>query len=530
MAEAVDTFDLILIGAGVNGVGMARDAALRGMRVLLLERHDLCSGTSAWATRLIHGGLRYLEFFEIGLVRESLREREILLHQAPHLVGPMPLAIPLYKGQKRGPFLIRLGMWAYDILSFDKTLPWHRMFSAAATKKRYPGLLQHSLRGAALYYDAQVTYTERLVVEAALDAAANGAILRNHTEVTEIVSERGRVTGVVARDTQTGAVYRANAPIVCNVTGPFVDIMLKATGMEFPRLMGGTKGSHIVVSHFPGVPEDGLYVEADKDGRPFFILPWNEQILIGTTDLRTDEKLDEVKASREECEYLLKETNRLFPEANLTLDKIHFTYSGVRPLPYTPKGSTAAITRRHQVLHHAPKVSGLYSIVGGKLTTYRSLSEEAVTIFLKALGRPRKSCPTRKRPLPGYTEMHRTPFMENFAKRHDLSTQTARHLTHVYGQRAEELVTKYSALKRVIDPHTGALAAEVVWAVREEMAQTLVDIVWRRTMTGWRQGLGHDFAKEALKIANQELGWDPQRCEKEWDDYLKECERFKVPK
>lgn len=540
----IEQFDIIVIGAGVNGVGIARDAALRGMKVLVLEKNDLCSGTSAWSTRLIHGGLRYLEYAELHLVRESLREREILLRHAPHLVAPMPLSIPLYKGQKRGPLLVGLGMLAYDILSFDKSLPWHRMRGTAATKQRYSELLDQGLRGSAMYYDAQITFAERLVVETALDATRHGAVIRTYTPVQEILTENGRAIGVKALDLQTGQELVAKAPIVCNVSGPWVDELLTKTKQSFPRLMGGTKGSHIVVEPFPGFPDkeprtgpgginDGLYVEAGKDARPFFILTWNQQVLIGTTDLRTDEALDDVKATREECQYLLDETNRLFPSANLTLDKINFTYSGVRPLPHTPAGSTSAITRRHQILHHGDKggpLSGLYSVVGGKLTTYRSLAEQAVNIFERRLGRTRVRCSTHLRPLPGYADLHRQPYLGQLASRHNISSQTAEHLALVYGMRTEELLREAgSDGKEVLCPQTGAIAAEVTWAFRQEMAANLTDLVWRRSMVGWRRDQGKQFAEKALALLQKELGWDEARCSKEWDHFLKESSRFQVP-
>jgi glycerol-3-phosphate dehydrogenase len=543
-SPSIEQFDVIVIGAGVNGVGIARDAALRGLKVLVLEKNDLCSGTSAWSTRLIHGGLRYLEYAELHLVRESLREREILLRHAPHLVAPMPLSIPLYKGQKRGPFLVGLGMLAYDLLSFDKSLPWHRMRGKDSTRKRYSELLEQGLRGSAMYYDAQVTFAERLVVETALDAVRHGAIIRTYSPVQEILSENGKVVGVKAIDLQTGQELVAKAPIVCNVSGPWVDEVLAKTKAAFPRLMGGTKGSHIVVEPFPGFPDkeprvgpgginDGLYVEAGKDARPFFILTWNQQVLIGTTDLRTDEALDDVKATREECQYLLDETNRLFPSAQLTLDKINFTYSGVRPLPNTPEGSTSAITRQHQILHHGDKggpLSGLYSVVGGKLTTYRSLAEQAVNIFERRLGRKRSRCTTHLRPLPGYSALHREPYLGQLRERHQISAQTAEHLALVYGMRGEELLAGASPDdKQVICSQTGAIAAEVLWAFRHEMATNLCDLVWRRSMVGWRRDQGKDFAEKALAVLQKEFQWSDSRCATEWDQFQKESCRFQVP-
>ncbi len=244
-------FDLIIIGAGINGAGIARDATMRGLGVLLLDKGDIGSGTSSWSTRLIHGGLRYLEYGEIGLVRESLREREHLLQTAPHLVKPLPLLIPIYRGAKYGPFMLRLGMIAYDVLSFDRSLDRHHMLLPEQTIERAPGIRRDSLRGAALYYDAQVEYAERLVLENVLAARDHGAAIRTGCEVRGLVVERGRVVGVDTRDIQSQADVRYRGRFVMNVAGPWVDRVLQSLSRALPRLIGGTKGSHIVVDMFP---------------------------------------------------------------------------------------------------------------------------------------------------------------------------------------------------------------------------------------------------------------------------------------
>jgi len=262
---AREPFDLIVVGAGINGAGIARDAALRGLRTLLLDKGDVGGGTTSWSTRLVHGGLRYLEHREVGLVRESLRERERLLRLAPHLVKPLSLLIPIYRGDKRGPWLIRLGMVAYDSLSFDKSLKRHRMLGRAKALRRAPGLDPTNLLGAAVYYDAQVTFAERLAVENALDARDHGATLLTHARVDRLLVEAGAVRGVAVTDLlDGGGSGDARAPVVVNVAGPWVDRVLAGdgSGSDAPRMIGGTKGSHVVVGPFPGAPEDALYVEA----------------------------------------------------------------------------------------------------------------------------------------------------------------------------------------------------------------------------------------------------------------------------
>lgn len=519
-------YQVVVIGAGINGAGIARDLAARGVGCALVDKADLCNGTSAWSTRLIHGGLRYLEYAEIDLVRESLREREILLRRAPHLVKPLPLMIPIYKGARRGPLLIFAGMLAYDLLSFDKSLPWHRMLGGKAVRQRSGGLRPEGLRGAAVYYDAQVEYAERLVVENALDARQLGADLYLYHEVVELGPQ-----GVHLRD-EAGQVKHLTCDLVINVTGPWVDELLQRCPGEFPRQMGGTKGSHIVVDRFPGLPPEALYVEASADGRPYFIVPWNERLLIGTTDLRSDESLDTMRASREECQYLLDETNRLYPAANLSLENIHFTYSGVRPLPHTPKGKTAAITRRHQVVEHKEAGFKLLSIVGGKLTTYRSLAQEAVDKALRLLGLGKRKCSTRHRPLPGIALLHEERFTSIFADRHGLSLQTARHLAKTYGAQAEDialLAHSQSELAEVVCPHSGALAAEVVWSCQHEEVAHLEDFLLRRSLIAWQPGLGCDALDRVLPWMARAKDWDARRQGEEKERYLARIERFRVP-
>src|SRR2546423_923067 len=280
------SFDVIVIGAGINGAGIARDAAMRGLKVLLIDKGDTGSGTSSWSTRLIHGGLRYLEHGEFGLVRESLRERETLLNIAPHLIRPLPILIPIYKGARRGPWTMRAGMFAYDILCLNKTLPRHRMLSLAEAVKRAPGLNAEGLLGAALYFDAQVEFAERLVFENSLSAFDHGAIVATYSRLDKLIIEGEIARGVEFTNQLTDESHSARGKILINAAGPWVDRLWDHVGAGSPRLIGGTKGSHIIVAPFPGAPTSALYVEAETDHRPFFIIPWNGRYLIGTTDIR----------------------------------------------------------------------------------------------------------------------------------------------------------------------------------------------------------------------------------------------------
>lgn len=525
-------YDAIVIGAGINGVGIARDAALRGLRVLLVDKGDVASGTTSWSSRLIHGGLRYLEHGEFGLVRESLKERERLLRNAPHLVQPLPLLIPIFRGDRRGPLLIRVGMEAYDALSIGKSLPRHRMLDRNDVMRRDPGILAGGLRGAALYYDAQVEYAERLAVENALDARVHGAHLRTYHEVTRIRQQHGRVNGIEGTDLLTGEPFASEAPVVVNVAGPWVDVVLDGSKADHHRLIGGTKGTHIIVPEFDGAPRDALYAEAQRDGRQFFVIPWNNAYLIGTTDTRYTGDLDYVVADDWEIEWLLQETNRVIPDAGLTQDHVLFSYAGVRPLPHSPGEREGSVTRRHHVVDHAASggPAGLFSVVGGKLTTYRALAEHAVDLVMDALGRPRGLCQTAVLPLPGgRTAEPWTVFRTTFTRESGLPSASSEHLLRVYGARAPEVLARANTpvLREVFDPESGAIAAEIPWAFEEEGARTLADVVARRTMTGLGRlaGVGADAA--AARIAQETLGWDESRSLAELERYREWVSRYR---
>jgi glycerol-3-phosphate dehydrogenase len=511
-------FDVVVVGAGINGAGIARDAALRGLRVLLVDKGDIGGATTSWSTRLIHGGLRYLEHREVSLVRESLRERERLLRIAPHLVRPLPFMVPVYEHDKRGLNLIRLGMLGYETLSFDKSLPRHRMLSRERALQRAPGLAPEGLRGAALYYDAQSEFPERLAVENALSAHDHGAHVLTYHAVERCIVEHGRVAGVHLRDIRTGATTVARAALTLNVAGPWVDEVLRGvTGLPERRYIGGTKGTHIVVDAFPGAPATALYVEA-SDGRPYFIVPWNDLFLIGTTDTRYEGDLDRVEATEDEIEYLVTNTNRLIPSAGLTREKVLYTYAGVRPLPEVQAGAEAAITRRHIVHDHAPDVHGLLSIVGGKLTTYRELAEQAVDLALRKLGRPRRPSRTGDVGLPGGALGNPDEYAREFECTAGLSGPVARRLLRLYGSCAGDvlaLAREEPVLGEIFDPVSNAIGAEVVYALQTELATTLQDVLLRRTVVALGPRAGLEADRAAAAVAVRHAGWDEARADSE---------------
>jgi len=523
----MNTFDVIVIGAGINGAGIARDAAKRGLSVLLVDKADVGSGTSSWSTRLIHGGLRYLEQAEFGLVRESLRERETLLKIAPHLVRQLPILFPIYENSRRGPRKIRTGMLLYDLLSFDKSLPWHQILSRDEALERVPGLNQEGLISAVVYNDAQVEFPERLVLENVLAAQLSGATILTYTRVTKLLTAADRCLGVEFVDT-SGSKQKASGELVVNAAGPWVDKLLAGVTESSERLIGGTKGSHIVVRPFPGAPSCALYVEAAGDGRPFFVIPWNGRYLIGTTDIRFTDDPDDAWTELWEVDYLLNETNRVFPGAKLSRRNISFTYSGVRPLPYTANQREASITRRHFVRQH-PRLKNLLSVVAGTLTTNRSLAQECVDLIAVKLQRRLPACVTGIEPLPGGHEF--SLFCDGFRRRNSFLPAVTERLLRIYGTRAnevEKICAQELSLGRTFNRAADALAAEIVLSFESEMAQNLSDCLLRRTMLGLNTDLGIGDDQKVAEIAKDIFGWSDSRVAEEVASYREVVGKLRV--
>jgi glycerol-3-phosphate dehydrogenase len=328
--------------------------------------------------------------------------------------------------------------------------------------------------------------------------------------------------------------HRANADIVINAAGPWVDRVLGEGQAGGPRLIGGSKGSHIIIGTFPGAPATAIYVEAETDGRPFFIIPWNGKYLIGTTDIPFEGDLDDVQIASEEIDYLLRETNRVFPIANLTREQILYTYSGVRPLPFAGDKDARAITRRHFIRVH-PTLRGLFSIVGGKLTTYRSLAEQTIDLVLKqlpsdidpSLRAHSGKCATSRDPLPGAAGFG--AFGANFKQHSRLPEATRERLLRIYGTRASlllKLIAEDESLAKVFDSETGALSAEVIFAFTQEFATTLADCLLRRTMVGLNSSRGLAAVEAAGAIGRKNLGWTERRVEDEIAAYRNEILKF----
>ncbi|MFV0461084.1 MAG: FAD-dependent oxidoreductase [Actinomycetales bacterium] len=507
--------DVLVIGGGVNGLAIAWDAALAGRRVVVVDKGDWGSGTSSWSSRMIHGGLKYLEKYDVRLVRESLRDREWLLRNASHLVQPLPFLLPFYRGNAHSAAALRAGMIAYDVLSFDKSVPWHRTFSRDALLERLPGLAPENLQGGARYYDAQVEYAERLCVELMLAARNAGALTLNHTRASELTLSNGTtVTGATLVDELTGTRHQVEAALTINVSGAWADTVLAGTPADERRWIGGTKGTHLVVDRFPGAPDDAMYYES-VDARPMMVIPWLGRYLLGSTDKHVDGDLDTIAPDAAEVAYILYETNRVLPCANLTHADVHYGYTGVRPLPYVGSGKTADISRRHEIHDHAPQVEGLLSVIGGKLTTFRALAAHACRVISTKIG-----------PTPSTLGLHRLP---GALTRDRITGETGR-TRAIYGGRSPQLLELAGAEPRLAHPlDEEVIAAEVAFAVRREEAVHLADVMARRIMTALRPDLGRSLAEPVAEVMAAELGWDDDQREREIAEYHRYLERFAVP-
>ena len=530
----MENFDVIIIGGGVNGVGIAQEAALQGFRTLLLEQDDLCSGVSAWSGRLAHGGLRYLEHFDFALVRESLLERERLVKNAPHLAKHVPWIMPVYKHSKRGAQLVRLGMILFDILSFDKSAPRHKFLSKKKVLDKFPGIERDGLKGGFHYWDGQIELAERLCVEVALDAKAHGAQIRTHSRVDSPVISENKVTGVTYTDLITGESHTVHAPVVYNVAGPWIDrVFAKSSAIpEQPRLNGGTKGSHLIVEKFPGAPKEVVYYETRTDGRLILVIPWLGKYMLGTTDIRWEEDPDDARCDIGELEYLLSEVNVLVPEAKLTYEDVLYTYSGVRPLPYEPDKDESAVTRTHILFDHTKNgLEGLVTIVGGKLTTFRQLAEDAVIDLNKRLGRGKSKSLTRNRRLPGgkFGDFNNViSELSHLGSPHVVAQRLAR----IYGSRALEIwniAERDDAEAEIIDSATGLTRAEVEFVLVEEFPRTLTDLMARRLVLAFEAGHGLGVVEEIAAIAAGKLGWSANEISGQIAGYKKWLDHLAIP-
>ncbi|HJS47763.1 MAG TPA: glycerol-3-phosphate dehydrogenase/oxidase, partial [Gemmatimonadales bacterium] len=371
-----EPWDVLVIGGGITGAGVAREAAMRGLRTALVEARDLAWGTSSRSSRLVHGGLRYLEQGALGLVQESLRERRVLLSIAPHLVRPMAFAFPVHRTGRVTLWKLAAGMLLYDGLALFRNVRAHRMLGKRALLRREPMLREKDLAGGAVYWDAQCD-DARLVVATARAAVAHGAAVATWTEVTGLVHSGRRVSGVEVRDRLTGEGGTVHAHAVINATGPWADRLRKLENPAVEPVLRPTRGAHVLVERSRIGHRGAITFLSPLDGRVMFVLPWDDTLsCVGTTDTDTGEGPDAVAATGDDVVYLLRSVNALFPTAHLTEADVRATWAGLRPLLAAPEGrAESARSREHAVLTGS---GGMITVAGGKLTTYRVMARDAV--------------------------------------------------------------------------------------------------------------------------------------------------------
>lgn len=460
--RAQPDFDLVIIGGGATGLGVAVDAASRGLRTLLLEQADFAKGTSSRSTKLVHGGVRYLGQGDIMLVFEALFERGLLLKNAPHLVSMQPFVIPNYNWWSE--MLYGVGLKIYDWMAWRYRFPKTVMLSKEEVVEMLPNIAQAELKGGVLYYDGQFD-DARLAINLAQTGAAHGAVLINYMQVTGLTKNRdGKVSGVEATDVETGEMFSISAKVVVNATGVFVDDVLKMDSSGGERTVRPSQGVHIVLDHSFLEGNKALMIPSTEDGRVLFAVPWHDHLLVGTTDTPLDKHSLEPVALNDEVAFILK-TLRQYLVRKPEEKDILSIFAGLRPLAAqgNQNGKTKEISRSHKLM---TSPSGLVTITGGKWTTYRKMAEDTVDKAISIAGLPDAPCVTTGLKIHG----------------HSAGDEHRDHLT-IYGsdaQRIRLMAREHPELRHRLHENFPNIGAEVVWAVRYEMARTVEDVLARR--------------------------------------------------
>ena len=518
---ANESFDVLVIGGGVTGACVARDAALRGLSVALVEKKDFANATSAHNSKLIHGGLRYLRNFELGLVRESLSERRVWQRIAPHLVQPLPFLIPLYGGGFKARATLSAGLNLYDVLSFDRgwlddpaeRLPGHQWLDKTRALAEEPMLDGKGFEGSFRYYDAQMYAPERLALECVLDAAEHGAATANYLAAKSFLMRDNRIEGARLRDMFDGSQIEVRAKLTILAAGPWADLFLNsALGKPTTHKLLRSKGIHLLVPAM--TRSDALTVAAG--GGHFFVLPWRGMSLLGTTDTAFHDSPDSVHVTESDIAEFIAFINKYLPQAKLARSDVRFAYAGLRPLVDDGSGDNYDASRRAELIDHkSDGLDGLFSAIGGKWTTSRALAEKVVNAAVAKLNVKADACSTKTSPLPGGHIERRNEFFADQKKTYpQIDTD---HLARLYGSRLTDVVANQPAtLKTALSP-SGDIGAQVLFAMHEEMALTLDDVVMRRTGIGQLGDPGTPAPEAVATLMAAELGWSDDHRKQEID-------------
>ena len=511
-------FDLLVIGGGITGCGIAYEAAARGLAVALVDKADFAWGTSSRSSRLVHGGVRYLEHGHIHLVFESSAERRALLRLAPHLVRPLEFTWPVYEGARISRWKLGAGLFAYDALALFRNVARHRRLSHDAVLQREPALQSAGLKGGASYFDA-ATDDARLTLANALGAAEVGAVLVNHAAALRLIIENGRATGVVVEDAFGSGRVDVRARIVVNATGPWSD-EVRALDGDVSHTVRGSKGAHIAVPRARLGNRRAVTMVSPEDGRVLFALPAGGLSIVGTTETDARTRPDEVRASHDDVRYLLAAANWFFPTAGLRDSDVVSAWAGIRPLVAHDAASPGALSREHAI---QSSEHGVVSITGGKLTTYRVMARDVVeSIFGRARNDPR----TNSRPLPGGDFQSLPDLVSRIAETARDAT-LAEHLASSFGTRWEDVWLEMRGNTERVVAELPYTYGELRYCARSEMAETLGDLLIRRTHVAFETSdHGMSVAPQVADAIAPTLGWDRAAINEALADYEREAHRL----
>jgi glycerol-3-phosphate dehydrogenase len=521
-----EVFDAVIVGGGMAGAGVARDLALRGLSCVLVEKADFAAGTTARSSKLIHGGLRYLELFDFRLVRESLRERETLARLAPQLIRPLPFLMPIYRGGPRSLVKVRLGLRLYDLLTPGKRTPRYGAMDAERARALEPALRPEGLLGAGYYFDDLLLSPERLCLENVLSARRAGGHALNYAQAEEFRERPDGGWTVRVRDLVGGDVVDLQGRVLVNAAGPWVDRVRARAGIEErgERILRTTKGAHVLL---PRLTERAVYLATDDD-RLVFVIPWREFSLVGTTDTDYAESPDRVWATRADVQYLLDAARRMLADPRITEANVAYTYAGVRPLTFDGAvGKRAsAVSRQHRVV--AEGQGGRFlSVTGTKLTCFRSLAERVGAEVVHRLGRGGPSDTARitldgEDEEGGALEVRAMLDVTEAVRSSGLEPDQVETLVATYGRRARAVLDSARRLPGGTErlcKNAPEIVAQLHWAVESELAVSLQDLLLRRTGIGTGPCLGLDCAPAIAQRMGALLGWSARRTEAEVDAY-----------
>ncbi|MHB2017560.1 MAG: glycerol-3-phosphate dehydrogenase [Candidatus Xenobia bacterium] len=514
------SFDLCIIGGGINGAGLARDAAMRGLSVALVEKGDFASGTSSQSSKLIHGGIRYLQNGDFKLVFEALHERWMLTKLAPHLVRPLQFLLPVLKSDPVQGLMLKAGLTLYDTLAGFHNIHGHRMLSRSQVLEAEPTLDTSQISSGAYYYDCQMN-DSRLCLENVLSSMEHGAVCVNHAAVTEFVKAGPQLVGAVVQDRLSGATATVHFKVAVNATGPWSDQILRLSEPTPPKpRLRPSKGIHVVV---PRRTSGEAMLVRTRDQRVIFVLPWGRYSLVGTTETEYRDDPDKVSASEDDVMYLLEELRRLFPSPAVDRKDVFGTFAGLRPLVDSSSLPAGKLSREHSII---TETSGLLTVIGGKYTTYRVVARELADRVMERLHKPGASL-THTVPLYGGDTGPMPAFLARHLARAVSVTgleSTAEHVLRAYGSRADDVLRCCQEVPRGTERlclHTDTMRGEVAYAFTTEMAQTVEDFMLRRTWIGYGECGGRDAWPAVREVLVDHLGRDADAMDAQWLDVNK---------